>query len=514
ESGMWQDALRVCKEYVPHKLQQLQDEYDREMTSNSTSGLEAMIQQAREWESSGEYARAVECYMKVTPKLTSDLTVMEKCWMKAAEISIKFLGNERAQAVVENVAPKMGEHRKFSQAAELYLTVDLIKEAIDMFIVGEEWNKAKKVAKELEPRLEQYVDERYKNQLKDQGKADVLANVDVVGALDMYVEKGEWEKCLETAAKQNTKVLHKYAALYATHLIKNGDSRQALDVYVRYGAPPFQQNFNIYKRIFSDIINSRDLNRPEAYKIWADLRDVMFDLCENMSKSSDANSPPHQEFESMLLIAHYYANRSAAMAQKSLDSIAAKLSVSLLRHTDVIPADKAFFEAGMMARALGWENMAFVFLNRYLDISEAIEEGSLDMLDHSDFQDTDIPFEIPLPEKAHLTSQQHEEVKEWVLAVSMDQKVEQILPRDERNCYEASLLAPDTGVKSLPCVITGYPVLRNQMDFKTPGHVANKDDWNKFLMATKVSHSTELQDVLKFVGAWCGATPNPSYSFQ
>lgn len=29
-----------------------------------------------------------------------------------------------------------------------------------------------------------------------------LANVDVVGALDMYVEKGEWEKCLETAAKQ------------------------------------------------------------------------------------------------------------------------------------------------------------------------------------------------------------------------------------------------------------------------------------------------------------------------
>ncbi|XP_063414390.1 intraflagellar transport protein 172 homolog isoform X2 [Mytilus trossulus] len=514
ESGMWQDALRVCKEYVPHKLQQLQDEYDREMTSSSTSGLEAMIQQAREWESSGEYARAVECYMKVTPKLTSDLTVMEKCWMKAAEISIKFLGNERAQAVVENVAPKMGEHRKFSQAAELYLTVDLIKEAIDMFITGDEWNKAKKVAKELEPRLEQYVDERYKNQLKDQGKADVLANVDVVGALDMYVEKGEWEKCLETAAKQSTKVLHKYAALYATHLIKNGDSRQALDVYVRYGAPAFQQNFNIYKRIFSDIINSRDLNRPEAYKIWADLRDVMFDLCENMSKSSDANSPPHQEFESMLLIAHYYANRSAAMAQKSLDSIAAKLSVSLLRHTDVIPADKAFFEAGMMARALGWENMAFVFLNRYLDISEAIEEGSLDMLDHSDFQDTDIPFEIPLPEKAHLTSQQHEEVKEWVLAVSMDQKVEQILPRDERNCYEASLLAPDTGVKSLPCVITGYPVLRNQMDFKTPGHVANKDDWNKFLMATKVSHSTELQDVLKFVGAWCGATPNPSYSFQ
>lgn len=37
----------------------------------------------------------------------------------------------------------------------------------------------------------------------------------------------------------------------------------------------------------------------------------------------------------------------------------------------------------------------------------------------------------------------------------MDQKVEQVLPRDERNCYEASLVAPDTGIRSLPCVITG-----------------------------------------------------------
>jgi len=34
---------------------------------------------------------------------------------------------------------------------------------------------------------------------------------------------------------------------------------------------------------------------------------------------------------------------------------------------------------------------------------QAIEEGTLDMIDHSDFQDTDIPFEIPLPEKPHLS---------------------------------------------------------------------------------------------------------------
>ena len=38
--------------------------------------------------------------------------------------------------------------------------------------------------------------------------------------------------------------------------------------------------------------------------------------------------------------------------------------------------------------------MAFVFLNRYLDLYEAIEENSLEMLDNTDFLQTDIPFEV------------------------------------------------------------------------------------------------------------------------
>ena len=27
-----------------------------------------------------------------------------------------------------------------------------------------------------------------------------------------------------------------------------------------------------------DIINKRDLNKPEAYRVWADLRDMLLDL--------------------------------------------------------------------------------------------------------------------------------------------------------------------------------------------------------------------------------------------
>jgi len=33
---MWQDAMRVCKEYLPNKLDLLRDEYDRSVPDKSS----------------------------------------------------------------------------------------------------------------------------------------------------------------------------------------------------------------------------------------------------------------------------------------------------------------------------------------------------------------------------------------------------------------------------------------------------------------------------------------------
>ncbi|XP_074847703.1 intraflagellar transport protein 172 homolog isoform X2 [Carettochelys insculpta] len=472
EAGMWSDALRTCKEYVPSRLEALQEEYDREAAKKGTRGMEGVLEQARQWEQAGEYARAVDCYLKVQD--ASNSLLVEKCRLKAAELAIKFLGQPRSVEVTRLVGPQLVAMKKYSMAAELYLNLDLIREAIDAFIEGEEWNKAKRVAKELDPKSEEYVDQCYKEHLKNQGKVDSLVGVDVMAALDMYAEREQWEKCLETAAKQNYKVLHKYVALYATHLIREGSYDKALSLYVQHGAPANQQNFNIYKRLFVELVNAPGMNSSEAYPSWANLRDVFF----------------------------------------SLDVVATKLSIALLRHTDLIPADKAFYEAGTAAKVVGWENMAFIFLNRFLDLTDAIEEGTLDALDHVDFQNTDIPFEVPLPAHQHVDEAMREEVRDWVLTMSMDQRLEQVLPRDERDTYEASLVAAGTGVRSLPCLLTGYPVLRNKVEFKRPGKEANKDTWNKFLMAVKTSHSPTCQDVLKFIGQWSGGLPSSNFSFQ
>ena len=65
EQGRWQDVLRVAKEYLPNRLQSLQDEYDSYLTKSHGVSADALISQGRQWEVQGEFSRAVDCYFKV-----------------------------------------------------------------------------------------------------------------------------------------------------------------------------------------------------------------------------------------------------------------------------------------------------------------------------------------------------------------------------------------------------------------------------------------------------------------
>jgi intraflagellar transport protein 172 len=57
----------------------------------------------------------------------------------------------------------------------------------------------------------------------------------------MMVQRGQWDKAIETAEQQGYEVLSKYVALYAANSIKEGDSLKALELFARYGAPANSQ---------------------------------------------------------------------------------------------------------------------------------------------------------------------------------------------------------------------------------------------------------------------------------
>jgi intraflagellar transport protein 172 len=70
----------------------------------------------------------------------------------------------------------------------------------------------------------------------------------------------------------------------------------------------------------------------------------------------------------------------------------------------------------------------------------------------------------------------------------LNRKIEPSLNTDERGCYEASLISTESDKKYVPCVITGYPVLNKKLEFKN-NLASNVEDWNKFLMISRVNLS-------------------------
>jgi intraflagellar transport protein 172 len=185
------------------------------------------MQQARRWEESGEYEKAVDCYLRVDQSHGSAPVALGK----ASELAIKFLDTDKALEVAEVVGPRLVAAGKYAQAAQLYLGVEMIKEAIDAFLEAQEWTKARKVARELEPRLEPYVEQRYKDHLQNQGHLEELVNVDLERALNMLAGQGNWTKAIETAGEHGAELQHKYVAHYATELIHDGRPLDALNLY-------------------------------------------------------------------------------------------------------------------------------------------------------------------------------------------------------------------------------------------------------------------------------------------
>lgn len=98
----------------------------------------------------------------------------------------------------------------------------------------------------------------------------------------------------------------------------------------------------------------------------------------------------------------------------------AKICVSLLRYCANIRLDRLYYEAGVSCQKANQIGMASIFLNRYLDINELIDDPDNNNLgDNNEFDVTDIPspYDVNMPIKNFLSSQEKEKIRDWLLQV-------------------------------------------------------------------------------------------------
>lgn len=149
---MWAEAFRLCKQYAPHLLNQLQEDYSHFDSKKETrKDPEDIIEQAKEFERLGEYRKAIERYLQLNPQIMDNDIVLARCWTRAAELASKFLLKEHADYVMRSLAAMLGSINRHDQAASLYTQCGAYQEAIDAMIAGDLWTEAKRLAKDLGP---------------------------------------------------------------------------------------------------------------------------------------------------------------------------------------------------------------------------------------------------------------------------------------------------------------------------------------------------------------------------
>lgn len=175
EFGMWQDAIRIAQEYAPMLLPDLQ-RHQNQVARHSMGDAKYLLQQASEFARNEEFKKAIDCLLQINSH-NSDEKSLERALLKAAEICNQFLEGDIAQEVARELAPRLLQINQVGPAAHLYLAAELPKEAVDVFIKTENWNKAKRLAKEIDASLVVYVEQQQKMYLRHEGNVEQLADI-------------------------------------------------------------------------------------------------------------------------------------------------------------------------------------------------------------------------------------------------------------------------------------------------------------------------------------------------
>jgi len=166
-----------------------------------------------------------------------------------------------------------------------------------------------------------------------------------------------------------------------------------------------------------------------------DCREMLYKLVAELSKNPEYQKADKiKEYHNLLKIAHF-ACLGEICDEKGRKELGALLSISLLKDCGPVAWDKAYLVAGRKCEAQRWNNLAYMFYSRYLDLIEAIDENDSSMLDNTDFMDTDLPspynMKIPAPDRVYSDKEVEEEIREKTLSWAMDDTLDQDSAIDE-----------------------------------------------------------------------------------
>lgn len=152
------EAERVARKHAPHLLQEVINKYSSKGTALTP---EQRLQQAKTYDDTRNYSKAIEGYMNITFEDFRDVQLLEQVWKRAVQLTLNY-EKDKAVKVVRVVAERLCEITKFDSAGELLEQIGLYEDAVKVYCEGRNWEAAKTCAnmvknKDLNGNLMSYV---------------------------------------------------------------------------------------------------------------------------------------------------------------------------------------------------------------------------------------------------------------------------------------------------------------------------------------------------------------------
>lgn len=278
DNNLWKEALQFASEYLPAKVAEVHADYDRFVASQQqaqgadqndrrTSNGDS-LSLARNFERQKDFSSAIDSYLRLDSSTTNQ-EQLENAWSRAIELCQKFVP-AKLQETVLMIASRLMKLKQFKKAGNLYASIDSRKNAVEAFVAGEFWQEARFHARQ-DATLSEFVENSYVKFMKANAKAEVPVETNVNTALDIFAQRGDWHKCLESAST-NTAMFSRYAKFALQNLLKDEKYETAARLFAQHGVVADPMLYSGYDQIARHVLLT---GNNESYGA---LREMLFKL--------------------------------------------------------------------------------------------------------------------------------------------------------------------------------------------------------------------------------------------
>ena len=483
----YNEALEFANKYCPELAADIRNKILLEQSDKDVTA-DKKLENAKLFQQSGDFNKVIDIYLSIDEKDIPDPNKLEEIWNKAVSLAMQYT-KERAPDVIYQAALKLKKVNKFHSAAQLFENIGQMEEAIICYCAYNKFDMARRIAQTMKfgdskDKIFAKIDRMEKEYLEKKGDAGGLAAIGDEKGLQMLLEKGDYEQCLQAASEISEEMYNKYIINIVKKYLDKKNLAGTADFLEKHNTPIYQYNLKLYEEIAMEILADENLDELKALN-------SMLNCVNKQLKGLPEFTKEYRSMQKLNKIALCQYIKFTMKEKKSgFPKSYWRVCETVLAFGDIIKFDLALYDAGMACRDVGQKGNAFILLNRYLDIYDEIKDPDSKIDDEPALEGTDFNFTQNAFKSTNnvIDEKERDEIYQWILQNSVDKSFKKELntkscPKCKKNNFEANVVCHYCKNQFETCVITGAPIYPNDDVVKCSqcGRKGIKECWKEWV---------------------------------